>query len=199
MAATASSEVLEKSLFDRALVELGMEARPDALAQPWERVIELADHTRRALPSQTRVWDVYRECGNALLILGAPGSGKTTTLLDLARSLIAASEADADEPVPVVLNLSSWANKRLPLPGWAAEELRERYRVPIAKSRQWLAQGRLTLLLDGLDEVAEPHRAACLQAVKDYDLPLPGLVVCGALCGLAPVRLPPATVLLPSG
>jgi predicted NACHT family NTPase len=53
--------------------------------------------------------------GNALLILGAPGSGKTTTLLELARSLIAASEAHADEPVPVVLNLSSWANKQLPI------------------------------------------------------------------------------------
>jgi hypothetical protein len=43
-------ELKEKSLFSRALIELGMEARVDALDQPWERVIELPDHTRRVLP-----------------------------------------------------------------------------------------------------------------------------------------------------
>jgi SEFIR domain/NACHT domain len=174
-------EVLEKSLFDRALVELGIGGATGCARS----TLGTGHRAGRPHPARAPVSDPglgrLSRVGNALLILGAPGSGKTTTLLDLARSLIAASEADADEPVPVVLNLSSWANKRLPLPGWAAEELRERYRVPIAKSRQWLAQGRLTLLLDGLDEVAEPHRAACLQAVKDYDLPLPGLVVCSRL------------------
>jgi eukaryotic-like serine/threonine-protein kinase len=98
-----------------------------------------------------------------------------------ARSLIAAAEANAHEPVPVVLNLSTWANKRLPLARWADQELRARYQVPLAKGRQWLAQGQLILLLDGLDEVPKRHRAGCLQAVKDYDLPLPGLVVCSRL------------------
>ena len=79
-------DVLEDSSFERALIELGMEPRPDALDQPWKQV-RLADDSRRELPPQTRVLDVYRKCDNTLLILGAPGSGKTTMLRQLAHPL----------------------------------------------------------------------------------------------------------------
>ncbi len=43
-----------------------------------------------------------------LLLLGEAGSGKTMTLLGLARNLIARAETDATQPIPVVFNLSSW-------------------------------------------------------------------------------------------
>jgi len=39
--------------------------------------------------------------------------GKTTTLLTLTRHLIAVAKADTDQPIPVVFNLSSWAEQQL--------------------------------------------------------------------------------------
>jgi predicted NACHT family NTPase len=81
-----------------------------------------------------------------LLILGEPGSGKTTTLLELAVNLISRANADAKERVPVVLNLSSWKKKQ-PLAEWIARELSEKYRVPVTltdenDSDEILTQGK---------------------------------------------------------
>jgi predicted NACHT family NTPase len=48
---------------------------------------------------------VFDDMGGELLILGAPGSGKTTTLLELAGELLARAEAEDGQPIPVVFNL----------------------------------------------------------------------------------------------
>ncbi len=52
---------------------------------------------------------VFDAVGGELLILGAPGSGKTTMLLELTRDLLARARQDATHPLLVVFNLSSWA------------------------------------------------------------------------------------------
>jgi hypothetical protein len=169
--------VLERSPFIRVLIELGKETRNDLLENPWSRVLAVRDRKPQILPGQTKIRDVYNENRFALLILGSPGSGKTTTLLDLTRSLIAAADTE-DEPTPVVLNLSTWTRDRAPLTQWLGRELPVRYPRLAVNCRAWLQHGRLTLLLDGLDEVPEEHRAACVRAINNYELPLPGLVVC---------------------
>src|SRR5258708_27922951 len=46
------------------------------------------------------------------LILGEPGSGKTTLLLQLARELLDRAEQDETHRMPVVFNLSSWADRK---------------------------------------------------------------------------------------
>jgi predicted NACHT family NTPase len=40
------------------------------------------------------------------MILGNPGAGKTTTMLDLAQDLVMRSQQDCDYPIPLLLNLS---------------------------------------------------------------------------------------------
>ncbi|NEZ65749.1 hypothetical protein D0962_23825 [Leptolyngbyaceae cyanobacterium CCMR0082] len=60
-----------------------------------------------------------------LLILGEPGSGKTTELLQLARDLVARVEEDDQHPVPVILELSSW--NRESIDKWVANQLKKLY------------------------------------------------------------------------
>src|SRR5215213_2920001 len=81
--------VLEKSVHQAALLDLGMEMREEAIDNPWHMVMESPDQSRETLPRGRKIKDIFDEANRLLLILGEPGSGKTTTLLQLARDLIA--------------------------------------------------------------------------------------------------------------
>ena len=67
------------------------------------------------ISSGTTITQVFDQAGGELLILGEPGAGKTTLLLELARDLLKRAKDDKTAPIPVVLMLSSWATKKLPL------------------------------------------------------------------------------------
>ena len=112
--------VLERSLYKQVLIELGLEERPDTLAQPWNMVLQTSDEEPTPLPQGTKVIDLFDEIGEGrtLLILGEPGSGKTTTLLELTCDLIARAEQDYALLIPVVFNLSSWAVKEQQIENW---------------------------------------------------------------------------------
>ena len=175
--------VLEQSLHGEALLELGMETHPDALAYPWGMMLQRPSQPAQTLPAQTHMIDLFAESGHALLILGDPGSGKTTMLLDLARTAIEAAHENRDQPIPVVFNLSSWAQAERPLTDWLVDELNDKYLIPPNISREWLRQDQLLLLLDGLDEVKANRQAACVQAINQFRQAhgLAQVVVCSRL------------------
>ena len=136
---------------------------------------------------------IFDELGQALLILGAPGAGKTTLLLELTRDLLDRAEQDASYPMPVVFHLSSWAVRRRPLADWLVDELAERYYVPRKLAQAWIDAEQVLPLLDGLDEVAPEHRAACVEAINTFRQPAwtgsAGRVLpCGGLPGAAGAR-----------
>ena len=106
--------------------------------------------------------------GKTLLILGEPGSGKTIALLQLAAKLIEHTRQNTKRQIPVVFNLSSWEETRLSIEEWLIEELKDKYQVPKAWSVPWIKEQQLTLLLDGLDEVKENHRNACVRAINKF-------------------------------
>jgi hypothetical protein len=160
--------VLEKSLHGLALIELGMAERADAIDTPFKMVLRSAEQSRVFSSAQTRIADVFDQMGRALLILGAPGSGKTTMLLELARATIARAEKDPGQPIPVVLNLSSWAFERKPVTDWLVDELKLKYQVPSKIGRGWVEDRTLLLLLDGLDEVNQDSREACVRALNEF-------------------------------
>ncbi len=160
--------VLERSLHGAALLELGMASQPEAVEHPWGMELRHPHHDTTALPAGTRIIDAYDDLGGELLILGAPGAGKTTTLLELTRDLIARAEADPGHPIPVVFNLSSWADARRPLAAWMADELNTRYQVPRNIGKMWLEQDMVLPLLDGLDEVSLLQRDACVEAINTF-------------------------------
>jgi serine/threonine protein kinase len=162
--------VLDTSLHGKAMIALGLEKRLDAVARPWGIVWETPAQPRQTLPPHTKVIDQF-DClgaGKTLLILGAPGSGKTTTLLELARDLITRAERDINQPIPVVFNLSSWTNEKLKIADWLVQELNTKYQVSKAISRSWLQNEQLLLLLDGLDEVNMQRRESCVQAINRF-------------------------------
>jgi hypothetical protein len=103
-----------------------------------------------------------------LLILGEPGSGKTTTLLELARDLIDRAVADETQLIPVVFNLSSWAQERNALSEWFVNELNTKYQVPKKTGKAWVENDQLILLLDGLDEVNANYRNVCVGAINSF-------------------------------
>jgi len=176
--------VLEKSVHEAALLELGLELREEAVNNPWRMVMETPDQTRETLPRGRRIKDIFDEANRLLLILGEPGSGKTTTLLQLARDLIAEVDLSTfTQPVPVILNLSTWTNKQQPLDEWLVAELNSKYRVPKKDGQRWLKERRILPLLDGLDEVRAENRAACVEKINQLvtDYGLQGLVVCSRI------------------
>lgn len=133
----------------------------------------------RLLDADEPLGEVFAdEAGRSLLVLGEPGSGKSVLLRRLARDLLARVDADPGEPIPVLLDLAGWTDPGSgpgqtgrPFAEWLASDdgLRRSYRGIVADQfRAWLREGRLTLLLDGLDEVRAEHRAACVGALNAF-------------------------------
>ena len=160
--------VLEKSLYAEARLELGMVEKPEAVENPWDLVLQRPDQPNRTLPRGTKIIEVFDSITKELLILGEPGSGKTTTLLELARDLIVRAVKDEAQPIPIVFNLSTWATERKPLGEWLISELNLRYQIPKNTAKQFIQNDQLALLLDGLDEVQEAYRYYCVEAINDF-------------------------------
>jgi hypothetical protein len=174
--------VLEQSIHHEALIELGMESRPDIVEHPWGMVVELPDQ-KFNLPQNKKIGEIFEEAGRALIILGEPGSGKTITLLELAQDLIIKAEADPAQPIPVVVTLSSWTSKYSNIFEWLVNELHIRYQVSKRLGRSWIERQRLVLLLDGLDEVVQTDQAKCVTKINEFfdEYGLPGLGVCSRI------------------
>jgi serine/threonine protein kinase len=160
--------VLEHSLQGAALLNLGLQEQPNAVANPWQSVLQRPSTMLRPLPPGTLITQVYDSANEALLILGAPGGGKTTLLLTLACDLLHRAERDTSLPVPVIFNLSSWTLKRQGLHEWLAEEMSSKYQVPRKLAHALIEHEQILPLLDGLDEVDAGARAACISAINGY-------------------------------
>jgi serine/threonine protein kinase/energy-coupling factor transporter ATP-binding protein EcfA2 len=162
--------VLENSLHGRVLLELGIEERPEAIAKPWGMVWETSDRDRENISSKMRAIDKFNELGTGrtLLILGEPGSGKTTTLLELTRDLITRTEVDLSQPLPVIFNLSSWLGEKQSIQDWLIIELHRKYQVSPELGKIWVQEQQLLLLLDGLDEVSLDKQQNCVQALNEF-------------------------------
>jgi len=155
-------------LVRRAHIHLGLQDMPDAVRPGWQQMHLQQAAERRNIPRGKTILELFDEQGGRLLILGVPGGGKTTLLLDLAQQLIQRAQRDAREPIPVVLNLASWARQALSLREWLAGELPDATPVSRALAREMADGHDLLLLLDGLDEVHKASRAACVDAINEY-------------------------------
>ena len=120
---------------------------------------------------------VYRGLGSGrLVIAGGPGSGKSgaAVLLILAalrywRSV--AEEVQSEVPVPVMFTLHGWDPNAQRARDWLAERLWQVYplfagRRGVEAARRMLDQGRIAVILDGLDEIPDDLRPTVLRALS---------------------------------
>ena len=159
--------VLEKSLYKEVLIQLSMEERPGAVDHPWDAQVQMPDKERRTLPAGASMMEIFDEMNDAMLILGEPGSGKTTMLLELARDCIERAKQDDNQPIPIVFNLSSWDGKQT-IDEWFANEMRTKYNVPKKIAESWVKNDELSLFLDGLDEINHENRDACVETINNF-------------------------------
>ncbi len=172
--------VLQGSAHGEVLLELNKESVNGLIEHPWEKILEVPGQAGRTLPAERGIGEIFEEVGRFLLILGEPGAGKTTTLLELARALIARARSDESQPIPVVFNLSTWGVEKKSLADWLVDELKGKYFVSRRIAESWLGQSLLLPLLDGLDEVENESQGACVEAINAFvhgNGP-PGLAVC---------------------
>ena len=166
---------LDQSLHNAVWLALGMERQDYRVQRPWSAMVKQEARSAVPLESGTRVVEVFDQPGlnRQLLILGEPGAGKTTMMLELAEDLVGRSQMDRGQPIPVLVSLSSWK----PLPqnspvssffDWLVMELKAKYGLRSDLGKKWLEKGVLLPLLDGLDEVAPQYQQACAIAINAW-------------------------------
>jgi len=183
---TEVEDRLRQSLHNAILVRLDMAEDRTQVSRPWDSQLRTAIQKPKNLPPGTHIAEVFdrRDVGGRLLILGAPGSGKTTTMLDLAAVLIQRASSDPEQPIPVIVSLSSWQNAKQNLNDWLVNELRMKYGISPKLGQTWLQGKKLLPLLDGLDELTPVRQEPVVKAINDWlqsgEGPT-GLLVCSRL------------------
>jgi hypothetical protein len=100
---------LAESLQGHTMMALALQQRTDVVLSSVSLVSWRMDASGEAsLSAPASIVEAYDGAGSGLLILGAPGAGKSTLLRELASELIVRAEQDAAQPVPAIVNLSSW-------------------------------------------------------------------------------------------
>lgn len=165
---TRYHDVLEQSLQRAALITLGLHMRSEAITFPPPLTFRHLDQTEQVLPAGTSLLQVYNQTSGELLVLGELGAGKSTLLVHFAQELLKNAQDDSQQPLPVIFNLSSWAHKQMSLEDWLVEELLVSYQVPHKVGKQWIQNGDILPLFDGLDEIPPLALDLCIDAINSY-------------------------------
>lgn len=162
----------EEAAFRKALEDEGIDAKADS---PDEEKKRGREGQRESLPSTPRVVELSAVVtGNAFaIILGAPGAGKTTLLKYLGTLHSEALEkgdaivVDQDERtygealLPIYVRVAEYAEKgdRQPILDFIRASLKPlEASAGLALFNEHWREGRALILLDGLDEIAQPER-----------------------------------------
>ena len=105
-----------------------------------------------------------------LMVLGQPGAGKSTFLRRMGlAALRRRQDGYGPECVPVFIELKRFTTSEIDLEATIATELETcGFPKPKESAKQLLEQGKLLILLDGLDEVPTSQIDAAIQKIQDF-------------------------------
>ncbi|MUG92830.1 NACHT domain-containing protein [Scytonema sp. UIC 10036] len=104
-----------------------------------------------------------------LTVLGKPGAGKTTFLKYLAIQCIEGQFQSDRIPIFITLKYFAEESKQLDIVEHIARELSEcKVKDTPVKTKQLLEQGKVLVLLDGLDEVREKDNSRIIRKIENF-------------------------------
>lgn len=164
------SSRLHQSLHNQIFLQLEKEIRPKSVKRLWDAEIKIGLKDSEPVSNNIQVVDLFNrnDINGKLLILGEPGSGKTTTVLKLANALINSKvESHPNYPIPVLFSLVSW-KPRYSIMEWLISELNSKYGVRKDTANNWIAERRLLPILDALDELSISYQLNCVHALNKF-------------------------------
>jgi hypothetical protein len=193
------SEAAGRRVFDPYPLPVRWTAADPGLVDSWDYLVTVAS-SGAGWPEPTPEWAagpgeldgsshqltivLARIPTGRMLVLGAPGSGKTTLMIQLVLDLLATRKSG--ERVPVLLSAASWNPLSQDLRSWLTTRLSADYpgltaSLPGKPHRSGigalLAEGLLMPILDGLDEISDGVRDIAIRSVNDALRPGEGVVV----------------------
>ncbi|MFS8118578.1 MAG: NACHT domain-containing protein [Microcoleus sp.] len=157
-----------QSLHATVQAKLCQDSPPLGVSRCWDVEVKAGNRPSFRLPPKASISKVFDRTGGKLVILGATGAGKTTTLLELALVLVSRAQKDPSFPIPVLFELGSWKAESGAIADWLIAQLKFKYGISPAIGKKWLAEQKLLPLLDGLDEVETHRQNSCIQAINQF-------------------------------
>jgi len=157
-----------QSLHAAVLANLSQDSQPVGVSRCWDVEVKAGNRPSFRLPPKASISKVFDRTGGKLVILGATGAGKTTTLLELALVLVSRAQKDPSFPIPVLFELGSWKAESGAIADWLIAQLKFKYGISPAIGKKWLAAQKLLPLLDGLGEVETHRQNSCIQAINQF-------------------------------
>lgn len=160
--------LLKTSLYSVVLISLGKQFQPEQVKPHRNANIKIGVKPPEPLLQDANILEIFNrsDIKGKLLILGEPGSGKTTLMLELAQAAIEYAERNSGFPIPILFNLASWQDSQQDISDWILNELLSKYFVSEDFGKQLLTDRRLLPLLDGLDEVRPEDQENCVKAIN---------------------------------
>lgn len=147
-------------------VDLAVEPRLEFVHNPFQPQTS-------ATPPQA-VEQAFDQANGRLLIVGGPGSGKTTSAHKIVNKIlqqpIGGDNTRAPAMVPLLVNLSAWDNQHafepFLLDYLSSSSGYGQYRR--GRLQAWIRWGGFALFLDGLDEVHPEWQQSCLDRIEEW-------------------------------